>query len=312
MRLWFAGTALLAMVVALWYVPAYMANGQVFVQKFLIEQNVGRFTGGDAAHTLPGIEGLVDGLVMYLAVILLGMLPWSLFIVSAWPRRAKALPRTGDLPAQDDVALRRYLATWATVVFIFFAISGAKLVHYLLPMFPPLAILVAHYAVARAKRPTRWLGWAGALCVFMSVSANGVFFWWFGAGGQAEAQAIARYVRREGGAVAIYQMGRRNKDMGTGKVKLQETSLPSLLMVLDSDALDTDDFQTILKAPAPIWIITREGRIQPADFIAAQRAGKQLAEVKPPVAERGFRLYRVREYRANPPLPHFPGSQNSA
>ena len=127
----------------------------------------------------------------------------------------------------------------------------------------------------------------------MCLVANGVFQWWYGASGQREVHAIARYVRREGGAVAIYRMGRREKELGTGKPKLMETSLPSLLMVLNEDALDTDDFNSILMGTAPIWIITRENRIKPADFIAAQRAGKQLAEVKPPVPEESFKLYSV-------------------
>ena len=280
---WVPGTALLALVIATWYVPAYFANGHLFVQKFLIEQNVGRFTGGDAAHTLPGISGLVAGIGMYIGVLLLGMMPWSLFLWKAWPRRKCEV---------DPVD--RYLATWAGVVFIFFTISGAKLVHYILPMMPPLSILVAAYAVRTSPRPKAWFYAAASSCVFMCVLANGVFLWWFKASGQAEVQSIARYVQKEGGAVAMYQMGRRNKDMGTGKAKLQETSLPSILMYLDKDVLDTDKLSDIYQAKPPIWIITRENRIQPADFIQVQRSGHQLVEIKPPVAQSAFKLYMVR------------------
>jgi len=284
---WLQGTGLMMLAIASWYVPAYLQNGQLFVQKFLIEQNIGRFTGGDAAHTLPGIAGLVAGTGMYIGVLLLGMLPWSLFIWNAWPRRSKG-------ETAPDLALNRYLATWAAVVFIFFTISGAKLPHYLLPLFPPLAILIAAYAISKGKAPTRWFNSAAVSCCVMALLANGVFLWWYQASGQAEVHAISRYVRKEGGAVSIYQMGRRQKDLGTGKPKLQETSLPSLLMYLNEDAIDTDDLMVIFNAPPPVWIITRENRIHPEDFIAAQRAERTLEEVKPPVRQDAYKLYRVR------------------
>ena len=287
---WLPGTAILIAVMAAWYVPAYLANGQLFVQKFLIEQNIGRFTGGDAAHTLPGISGLLTGIGMYVGVLLLGMMPWSLFIWRSWPLRKKA--STDELCSNQ--VMERYLATWAAVVFIFFAISGAKLVHYLLPVFPPLAILVAKDAVTRSLKPERWRLAGIACCVGMFLISNGVFLWWFRASGQAEVQALAGYVKKEGGPVAIYQMGRRNKDLGTGKPKLQETSLPSLLMYLDATALDTDDITEIAKAKLPIWIITRDNRIQPTDFITVQKMGHQLVEQRPPVKQDAFKLYRIR------------------
>jgi len=287
---WLPGTLLMVVVISSWYVPAYLENGQVFVQKFLIEQNVGRFTGGDAAHTIPGIQGFLIGLAMYLGVILVGMAPWSFFIWKAWPHRRQQAPDSGDA----DGAVGRYLATWAGGVFVFFAISGAKLPHYVLPMTPPLAMLVAAYAIERSQQPRKWFYAAGAWSVVVAILANVGFQIQFKVSGQAEVQSIARYVRKEGGPVATYQMGRRSADLGTGKPKLQETILPSLLMYLDSDVLDTGDFAAILKAPTPIWIITRDDRISPADFLAAQRAGKQLVEVKPPVEEYAYRLYRLR------------------
>ncbi len=123
-----------------------MVNGQVFVQKFLIEQNVGRFTGGDAAHTIGGFRGFLIGLAMYLGVLLLGMMPWSLFIFRYWPRITAESARDESAEA----TLNRYLASWAAIIFVFFAISSAKLPHYILPMVPPLAILIAS-SVLRSK-----------------------------------------------------------------------------------------------------------------------------------------------------------------
>jgi len=268
---------ILAAVVATWYVPAYLVNGKLFVNKFLIEQNVGRFSGGDAAHTL-GIQSLP----FFLPVLLLGMLPWSAWIWSAWPRRS-------DSDDLQQAALRRYLATWAAVVFIFFSLSGAKLVHYILPALPPLAILIGHHLAER-----KWAARLGmAMCGAMCVIANYGFLTWYRVSGQEEAHDLVRYLRRQPGDVAFYQLGRRQRDRGTGKPKLQETSLPSLFLYLNRDALDTDDLSQILAHKGPIWLFTRTGRIQPEDFIAALRAGRHLDQIEPTVTTEDFALYRV-------------------
>lgn len=271
---WLSGFLILAVVVATWYIPAYLANGQVFVQKFLIEQNIGRFTGGDAAHTL-GIASLP----LYIPILFLGMIPWSVWIYSAWPRKS-----------DEDGPLRRYLATWAAVIFIFFSISGAKLPHYILPVLPPLALLVA----ARIQ-PKRWaFGLGLAMCGVMCLIANAAFIVWYDLSGQKEAHALIRYVRQQGGQVALYQLPRRSKGLGTGKPKLQETSLPSLLMYLNGTALETDDLKAIVAQPGPTWIFTRAGRIHPEDFATAAKNHRVLEEIKPTVELHNFALYRVR------------------
>ncbi len=141
--------------------------------------------------------------------------------------------------------------------------------------------------------PKRWFLAAATSCVVVCALANGVLLYLDVKNGQAEVHDIARYVEKRGGHVAVYQMGRRTKDLGTGKAKLLETSLPSLLLYLDKDVLDTEDFSAILKSPGPIWIITRDNRIQPANFAQATMAGRRLYEVKPPVKEYAFKLYRL-------------------
>ncbi|AIE85319.1 glycosyl transferase family protein [Fimbriimonas ginsengisoli Gsoil 348] len=283
---WLAGGACMLLIIASWYVPAYLANGKLFVDKFLIEQNIGRFTGGDAAHTL-GIASLP----LYVPILFLGMIPWSIWIWGAWPRWPQT-PAPDSPVAQEDLgdASRRYLAAWGAIVFVFFSISGAKLPHYILPVFPPFAILVGIYLQDRA-----WAYRLGlAMCAAMCLIANGVFIAWYRISGQAEAHALIRYVRQAGGDVALYQLGRRNKELGTGKPKLQETSLPSLLLYLDKNALDTDNFGEILSHRGPILVFTRANRVRIEDFATAAKAGRRLEELFPTVKLENFKLYRVR------------------
>lgn len=251
---WLGGFALLIAVIASWYLPAYLADGQVFVQKFLIEQNLRRFTGGDAAHTLGGPINLV----FFLPIILLGMAPWSFRIPSAWPRRW-----TSD-------ALSRYLASCAAIPFLFFSLSGAKLVHYVLPCFVPLALLIADEVAGRWSEDGvhlpefRWRQ-LGIGVVVMAVIANAGLHAWYRLSGHAEVHAMARMVlEREGNEVAAYQMPRRQADRGTGRPKLQETSHPSLAFVLDRVIHDVESFDELAGVERPVYVITRAGRIQDA------------------------------------------------
>lgn len=270
---WFLGTAILLIVVASWYLPAYLVNRQVFVQKFLVEQNLERFTGGDQAHTL----GFLVSLPFFVPVLILGMLPWSAYLFT--------MRRTAG---QD--AFHRYLAAWAIVVFAFFSLSGAKLIHYVMPCVPPLAMLIAERLIARRGLTKGLLGAAVAWTVAVAVLANAGFYAWYQASGQAEAHRLARYARAQGGSVAIYQMGRREHDMGTGSTRLRETSLPSLLLYLNATALDTDSLPAILQSNCR-WVLTREGRIAPPDLRAAAAQGKLLQPA--PIAQDHFRLYEV-------------------
>jgi 4-amino-4-deoxy-L-arabinose transferase-like glycosyltransferase len=309
---WLGGFALLLAVVSTWYVPAYLANGQTFVQKFLIEQNIGRFTGGDAAHTLG-----VASMPAYIPIIFLGMIPWSVWIPRAmpWGKPAPAwaegfVRRPGFLAllarillfpftwvlwgwvgrTTEDVPVRRYLACWATVVFLFFSLSGAKLPHYILPLFPPLALLVAYRI-----REARWAFPVGfGMAATMTAVANGVFLFLYSFSGQQEVHTLARYVRAQGGDVAVYQMSRRQKSRGTGSTKLQETSLPSLLLYLDRTVVDTDEIEKIAANEGPIWIITRRGRIGTDDFLTVKRQRRDLERIMGAPGGSNYELYRIR------------------
>jgi len=287
---WVAGTGIFAATVASWYLPAYLKDSQVFVQEFLVKQNLQRFAGGDAAHTLHGPAGWF----FYVPVLLLGMLPWTFWLwpalrgsgrppVNAPSRSGSNDPETGIAGMQGrttevesqgrDQRMRRFLLTWAIVVFLFFSAAGAKLPHYLLPAIPPLAILVGCYWARREQpRPRCGVPWGAAVAaVLMFIFVNlGMIAWDRGAfpgiAPQVQARAFANEVRillasHPDAGVAIYKMGRQSKDMGTGKLRVQETNLPSLLFYLDRDVLETDRFAAVLDAPRPLYVLTRAGRI---------------------------------------------------
>jgi 4-amino-4-deoxy-L-arabinose transferase-like glycosyltransferase len=275
---WLVGTAIWAVTVATWYVPAYLVNGHEFVQKFLIEQNLNRFTGGDPAHTLPFFAGLP----MYFIVLLLGMAPWSFYLWKAWPSKSE-----GD-------ATGRYLIVWALVPFIFFTISKAKLPHYVLPCAVPIALIVGSYLARRNPgKPRGDLRYPILACLVAGFIANFAFLIYYDQF-HAEVHQLAFYVRdhvKPGEDVAAYQMPRRQHDLGTGKPTIQETSHPSLVMYLGRVVSEPDDMPTLLKNPEGQWVITRENRISNGDIAMARGDGRELAQVSTPTRQDHYRLY---------------------
>jgi 4-amino-4-deoxy-L-arabinose transferase-like glycosyltransferase len=73
----------------------------------------------------------------FVPVLLGGLLPWSLFL----PQALKNGWRTE--PAERRETL--FLALWAALVFGFFSMSDSKLMPYVLPAVPPLALLVGRW-----------------------------------------------------------------------------------------------------------------------------------------------------------------------
>ncbi len=271
-RGWTIGTLFLLAIVATWYIPAYLVNGHTFVQQFLIEQNFGRFTGGDAAHTVTGIGGLL----FYVIILAVGMPPWSFRIPDAW-RFSRKEP------------LAFYLKTWALVIFVFFTISGAKLVHYILPACPALALLIADELEFSNYSMRKMAIWT----VMVSVIANAVFIAWYRASGQWEMHQIARYVRDHASSndvVAEYGIGKESKDKGTMKPHLKQTSEPSALLYLNRTVIDTDHWSEVASAPGRVWLITLIGADVPYERPAP---GKVLVSVKVMPNMNRYQLFRL-------------------
>ncbi len=148
-----------------WYVIAAV-RAPDYLWSFLWRQNVDRFLEGasGAGHTEP--------FWFYFWVLPVTFLPWTLFLPGAIRRSVQRARHGHDL----DV----FLLAWAGVVFVFFTLSRAKLATYLLPLFPPLALMVAAYlrgvleapAAVRAralKVPT--FVWMAALTVAVAAIA---------------------------------------------------------------------------------------------------------------------------------------------
>jgi len=127
MRL-FSGLLLYLAVAAPWFVAVSLRNPE-FARFFFIHEHFERFTST--------VHGRYQPFWFFVPVLLGTMLPWSFFIPGAlrraWQDRHHEEGRAGI-----------YLVIWTAVIFLFFSKSSSKLVPYILPIFPPLAILVGH------------------------------------------------------------------------------------------------------------------------------------------------------------------------
>ncbi|HUK02629.1 MAG TPA: glycosyltransferase family 39 protein [Steroidobacteraceae bacterium] len=89
----------------------------------------------------------------FLPVLAAGSLPWIVpmlrGLVSGWRAQRPA----GEFDA------RRLLWVWSAVVLLFFSVSDSKLIPYILPMMPALALLAGSSAERALKSDLRWTSW---------------------------------------------------------------------------------------------------------------------------------------------------------
>lgn len=124
------GVLLILLVTAPWFVMAENANPG-FAEFFFIHEHFDRYTSD--------VHGREEALWYFLPVLLLGLFPW---IGSG----IRALIRPGFqwLP-QESAGFNAVRLLWVYVVFmfLFFSLGRSMLAPYLLPLFPPLALLMA-------------------------------------------------------------------------------------------------------------------------------------------------------------------------
>jgi len=289
---WVFGTALMLGVVASWYLPAYLANGHAFVQQFLIEQNLQRFTGGDEAHRVP----FPWGLIYYPAFLFVGMLPWSIPVAPLWVRSLR----------DQEYPFKRYLARWAVVILVFFTISGAKLPHYIVPAIPPLVML---FSVAAAEKgPIPWRrAVISVASVFVLLNA-GFLAYFYKFSDHADLDNLASKLNSLPTAVGAkpevitYQFSRQDCKPKHGSIN--ETSHPSLLFYLDvprSPLMETDNWIQVLAHAHDGWalyVVTRPGRITPVEIGEARKLGLMPA-LDPELSNQSFETYRFQTFMSD-------------
>jgi 4-amino-4-deoxy-L-arabinose transferase-like glycosyltransferase len=135
------GVPLLLVLVGLWLVPALVKGGSEYAELVLWKQQAARIT--QAWNPDPGtFQSHTSPWYFYLAVFPLSFLPWVFFLpltfLWAWRKRQEAG--------------LRFLLVWVGGVFLFFNLLSGKQPHYLLPLFPALALLTGGALAERRLR----------------------------------------------------------------------------------------------------------------------------------------------------------------
>jgi len=130
-----AGIALFVAIALPWYVVAAQ-RVPGFLEFFVIHEHVARYLTPSANRE--------EVWWFFVPVLLLGSLPWTLPVLRAlgggWRRRA----------AGFDASL--FLRLWVLFALVFFSVSDSKLIPYILPVLPALALLAAGLAEETLQR----------------------------------------------------------------------------------------------------------------------------------------------------------------
>ena len=109
-----------------------------FFDYFFVEQHLRRFAGGGFNNAQP--------FWFFAPVLVVLTLPWSLGLLAAWRRSARA-----DAARRE----RGFMLWWLLAVVAFFSLPTSKLVGYVLPALPPLVALLC--PVLARRHMVRWL-----------------------------------------------------------------------------------------------------------------------------------------------------------
>jgi len=139
------GLAVFLAIAGPWFFAVSLANEE-FAQFFFIHEHFARF--------LTRAHRRVEPFWYFLPIVAAGFLPWMFAmpaaIASAWREEAGR-----------EFQPLRIAILWAAFVVLFFSASGSKLPAYVLPAFPPLALVLGRYLqLAPERRLALWSGLA--------------------------------------------------------------------------------------------------------------------------------------------------------
>jgi 4-amino-4-deoxy-L-arabinose transferase-like glycosyltransferase len=126
-----SGTVLFLVIAVPWHVAVAWVNPE-FSYFYFVHEHFLRY--------LTRVHHRYEPIWFFVPVLLLGLYPWTAFLAQS----VKA-----NLPAswaqRHRYSREVFFLLWTALVFAFFSFSSSKLVPYILPLLPPLALLIARY-----------------------------------------------------------------------------------------------------------------------------------------------------------------------
>jgi 4-amino-4-deoxy-L-arabinose transferase-like glycosyltransferase len=143
------GLALFLAIAMPWHVLVALRNPD-WVQAYLVREHWQRFTA-DLGRQQPWW--------FFIPILAVGFFPWTGFLWSAWREALR-----GGWARRRENADAWFFATWAGFMLLFYSKSQSKLIPYILPVLPSLAVVVGLWVSRRWEQreaPSRRAGFAG-------------------------------------------------------------------------------------------------------------------------------------------------------
>lgn len=122
------GILIFLIIVCPWLYLAQKENSD-FLWFFFVREQFLRFTTQMHRKTEP--------LYYFLPIIIAGTVPWSVYLIRAWQRKAI----TEWLYCRDE---NKLLVVWFLLILIFYSVSSSKVITYIAPVFLPIALFAGN------------------------------------------------------------------------------------------------------------------------------------------------------------------------
>jgi 4-amino-4-deoxy-L-arabinose transferase-like glycosyltransferase len=150
-----SGILVFLAIAAPWHIMAALENSD-FLHKYFVVEHWMRYTTSVHMRTKP--------FWFFVPTLLLGLFPWVSLL---WGAIRNGL-KTQNLD-QRDITL--FLLVWIGWTFGFFSLANSKLIPYILPCFPPIALILGDYWVKIAL-PAFTPQWRQAILTFAGATAT--------------------------------------------------------------------------------------------------------------------------------------------
>lgn len=143
---WLVGPLVFLAIAVPWFALVSIRNPE-FPQFFFIHEHFERF--------LSTVHRREQPWWYFVPILFGGFLPWAVTLIPAcvqgWRRPAHLCLDSGSF------APLKFVLIYSVFMLLFFSKSGSKLPHYILPIFPVLALVIANYLKAADPKRLAWL-----------------------------------------------------------------------------------------------------------------------------------------------------------
>ncbi len=147
--LWFLALALP------WHILAALRNPEFF-DFYIVHEQILRF--------LTSVHKRVQPFWFFAPIVLLGLFPWVAFLHKAIKEIYQSLKSKSPTHLVDG-----FLVIWIIFIFVFFSASSSKLIPYIVPIFPPLALLIGR-VIAKAWQSQDFKGYTLSFTLFQGLA----------------------------------------------------------------------------------------------------------------------------------------------